>query len=260
MNHHVTLTPSQRAWHEKYKAVRYRLMGPEKRVNVIDQLRPTIAAKAIPENKSRPRPDADAHVKAYRIWQSCASRQVSMMEYAEQLCAELGTTLAEIRTPDRHRELVEKRDSVTFDLKRMYPNKSRRAIGRVTNKDQASVYHSLQREAERRGVKVEMIESVGGEYPSLEEDIKSGMMLRAMASKYGVGAATITRKMRSLGLYDMFKSRHKGLPQQLIDAIMQDTRDGMPITKISKKYQMSQNTIRKYRDQYQRVEAQARAE
>lgn len=258
MNQMVTISYEEQL-KAKAKAVRQRLMGPAKRVNVINQLRPTIAAKAIQENKSRPRPDADAHVKAYRIWQSCASLQISMMEYGEQLCAELGTTLAEIRTPDRHRELVEKRDSVTFDLKRMYPNKSRRAIGRVTNKDQASVYHSLQRESDRRGVKIELIESVEAEYPSLEDDIKSGMALREMASKYGVGAATVTRKMRSLGLYDMFKARPKGLPQQLIEAIMQDTRDGMPITKISKKYQMSQNTIRKYRAEYQRQQDQAGA-
>lgn len=247
MNQLVTISYEDRLKAEA-TARKLRLMGKPRTVNIINEVLKSNEERSFKSPKAKPRADADAHVRAYRIWQSSGNNVQSIWEYASNVCQEIGTTLADMQSATRKRLVVEKRDWAIFEVKQMYPHKSLAEIGRLFCKDHSSIVHSLKREGMKRGCPQEPKPEAVDAYPTLKEDLQSGLYLREIAIKYGVGPATISRKVKALGLTYKFKSKSRPAPDHLVEAIRSDFECGMSHRELVKKYHVSPKTIRKYRE------------
>lgn len=236
----------------KAMEVRRRLMGTPKRVNIIKDVLVQLAEKKKVSGGKIMSADADSHVVAYRQWQERAFKRTTMMEYAEKLCADLGTSLAQVRTRDRTRVLVSHRDSVTFDLRQRFLHKPLTEIGKVIDRDHSSLVYSLRRESQRRGVKIGagQLAITSKAFPTLEDDLKSGMAMYEIAEKYDVAPSTISRKVKALGLMDLLQSKTKPASVEFIASLREEYEDGIALRKIAKKYKVSIRSVTNWKTEF----------
>lgn len=242
MNQHVTLTYEERA-RANAKAIRDRLYGKPKVVNVI---REVLAHKA-DEAKRGKILDAEPieHVKAYYLWHKCVFKRTTMIDYAEQLCDQKGTTLEQISGMRRIRALTHILDYVVFEVKAMFPHKSLSEIGRMVNREHSSIVRSMESESLRRGLKAQELTSA--EYPELPDLLNQGRTLKEIAEVYEVGISTISRKVHSMGLGHMLKTRTKPMSLEFIESVRVEYESGFTLDFISKKYGVSVRSITNWR-------------
>lgn len=245
MNTHVTLTYEERA-RANAKAIRARLYGKPKVVNVI---REVLAQK--PEEKKNGKileAEPIEHVKAYHLWHNCSFKRTTMVDYAEELCKQKGTTLEAICYMRRLRALTHVLDYVVFETKAMFPHKSISEIGRMVNREHSSIVRSLEREALRRGVKPQ--EMTSAEFPDLPNLLKDGRTLKEISEIYEVGISTLSRKVHAMGLGHLLKTRSKPMSMEFIESVRVEYEAGYTLDFISKKYGISVRSITNWRNTF----------
>ncbi|AQS61767.1 Chromosomal replication initiator protein DnaA [Rhizobium rhizogenes] len=225
------------------RARRLRLMGKPKVVNVAKEVIKEAEARKY-ATRRRPRAYADAHVRAWEAYHSRPANRMTIEECQKQICEREGFDFDLIMSHNRQEHVVDQRDFVIFEVREMFPNVSKSELARRFGKDHSCIHHSLNREAERRGIDEKDLTSVDRAYPTLREDIANGLSLREIANKYGVGSATIGRKVRLLGLSDQLGGRKTRLPQHVIDAIEDEYLSGKTGRDICRRYHISQGHMR----------------
>lgn len=169
MNHHVTLTPSQRAWHEAAKAreadrVRKARLLQERHENDGGNV-VYIDAKPRPKPVKRPlykhlshkaEPEwvareilFDAHVKQWRYLSG--QENITCRAYIKMRAAELGFTFEEITGPKRARKYVEPRHLIMWEVKtKLRPEISYPELGRLFGgRDHTSALWAVRRIQEK---------------------------------------------------------------------------------------------------------------
>ncbi|NSY48472.1 helix-turn-helix domain-containing protein [Agrobacterium tumefaciens] len=169
MNHHVTLTPSQRAWHEAAKAREADRVRKAMRLKAHDELgdktviyidakekpkpiRPPLSRQlshmAIPEWKRR-EILFDAHVKQWRYLSG--QENITCRAYIKMRAAELGFTFEEITGPKRARKYVEPRHLIMWEVKtKLRPEISYPELGRLFGgRDHTSALWAVRRIQEK---------------------------------------------------------------------------------------------------------------
>ncbi|MGV1787352.1 MULTISPECIES: hypothetical protein [Agrobacterium] len=242
MNQMVTISYEE-TLKARARARRLKLMGKPKVVNVVKEVLREVKARQHAVRR-RPRAYADAHIRAWEAYHSRAANQMTMEEYQQQVCDREGFNLNLIMSDVRQEHVVDQRDFVVFEVYAMYPNVSKSAIARLFDRDPSSIHHCLQREAERRGIDQSDLNSIDRAYPTLREDVAAGLSLSEIAVKYGVGASTIGRRVRKLGLASQLNGRKTRLPQHMIDAIEDEYLSGTSGREICRRYHISQGHMR----------------
>lgn len=228
--------------------VRRRLMGIPKRVNIIRELLAQAQPKTIAPVGKTLTAEADAHVRVYRQWMDCAYKRTNMMDHAQRLCEEAGTTLSEIRLVRHNRALVAAFDSVAFKMHLMFPSKALSEIARVFNREHSTMFRSIERESIRLGiVKTDLLNS---KFPKLEAYLREGKTLMEIAGIYKVGISTISRHVNALSLTGLLQSRTKAVSMKLIETVRQEYAAGEKLQDISTRHGVSIRSITKWKNTF----------
>ncbi|MDH2092647.1 hypothetical protein N5K21_28520 [Rhizobium pusense] len=150
MNHHVTLTPSQRAWHEAAKAREAERVRKARKLQEQHESNfPNVVyIDAMPKPKSVKRPLYkhlshkiepewkgreilfDAHVKQWRYLSG--QENITCRAYIKIRAAEFGMTFEDIIGPKRSRKYVEPRHLIMWEVKtKLRPEMSYPELGRL---------------------------------------------------------------------------------------------------------------------------------
>ncbi|MQB37618.1 hypothetical protein DXT97_12530 [Agrobacterium tumefaciens] len=259
MNQVVTISYEDQL-KEKARARRLRLMGKPKVVNVAKEVIRQANARKFSARR-RPRADADAHVRAWQAYHARLANQITIEDYRQQICDQQGFDIDVIMGANRQDHVVLQRDFVIFEVHMMFPTVAKLELARRFGRDNSTIRQSLSREAARRGIDEEDLTSIERGYPTLREDVAQGLSLSEIAKKYGVGSATIGRKVRMLGLSDQLGGRKTRLPLHLIEAIEEDYFSGKTGNKICQRYHISRAHLRDIvrRHGWSEIRAKARA-
>ncbi len=245
MNTYVTLTYEERA-RANAKAIRAKLYGPPKVVNVI---REVLAQKVEEAKRGKAHNEEPAeHVKAYYLWHSRTFKQTSMSDYADRLCEHKGTTREAISGIKRSRAMTHILDYVVFEVREMFPKKTWTEIGSLVNREHSSIIRSVERESLRRGITPQ--ETTCTEFPELHNLLRQGRTLKEIAAVYGVGISTISRRVHAMGLSNMLQSKTKPMSTEFIERVREDYVAGHSLSSISEKYGISARSITNWKNTF----------
>ncbi|KQQ46506.1 hypothetical protein ASF69_04570 [Rhizobium sp. Leaf311] len=225
----------------KAAEVRRRLMGTPKRVNIIREVLAQVEQKKHTSMGKTLAAEADAHVRSYRQWMDCAFKRTNMMEHAQQLCEEAGTTLSEIRLVRHSRALVAAFDSVVLKMYLMFPHKPLSEIARILNRDHSTIVRSVERESRRLGIIKPNL--LNDKFPKLEEYLRDGKTIKDIAEIYEVSDSTISRRVNELGLKDLLQSKTKFYSLEFIETVRKQYAAGDRMKDISARYGISIRSI-----------------
>ena len=163
-----------------YAAIKAKLYGRPANVNIKAQ--PTIQPQPV---FAVPRPDADAHVVAYRAWRKMAVAGTTIPVFVRCFCVVNGVTMSQIRERKKSARILEARRKLATALRDKY-RISMSHIGRIIGRDHTTVYNLLGRPGNGRGAVLsrEDVYEIRALYDA-------GHPARVAAAKYNVAISTI---------------------------------------------------------------------
>ena len=149
--HHLAIGPMPTA--EEMAAIRRRLLGPAKAVNLAQQQPKAECLIKAPSRlinvggrprKQPPRPDADEQVRAFRLYMLQRKAHLTPVELVKLRCLEARIPYELMISHSRARHIVPVRDNIASEL-RTVRNLSFPQIGMILNRDHTSIMHSCKK-------------------------------------------------------------------------------------------------------------------
>ena len=178
-------------------AIRQRLMGKPKPVQMAPRLDAVVPALPAPATGGRPkkiirrpRADADEHVREYRLYLLTGKETLLVGEYIKMRCLQLRMCPdLLIVKKSRERPVVVVRQALMIEVRIRYPRLSVVHIGRIFNVDHTSVLHALR----KAGIVASPISRVTPEMSAeMRRLYAEGMQKKAIGKLLGVSGTTVT--------------------------------------------------------------------
>lgn len=256
MNQHISELERQKLAYAK--AIRLKLMGkPEKKPAPVSLPEPIVAK----ETKTEPPPIAPIHEWPVSMF-SASDKPLFATDYIKRRCAENGLSYAEIMGRSRSLEASRPRQMLMVEVHELY-NKSLPEIGRLFGRDHTTVLHAL-RNVEKYRLPNGAFD-IRSKWKKMLDDVEMISGIRSMffeeqkfdniCAKFGISRGVLTSIINHFRWARMPISPERKAVGRVypLEEMQQDFFDGMPVTKIAKKYHVCPGKIARWRDDLQWV-------